>query len=200
VGRTIAEHMKTSLGQPIVFENATGAGGTIATARAMRAAPDGYTLSLGNLGSHVVSPATYPNIQYHPLNDFEPVALLGTSAYWLVAKKALPPNDLKALIAWLKANPDKASAAMVGTGGIDQIAGTYFQQKTGTRFQFIPYRGGPPIVQDLVAGHIDMWLGGAMATSARSAAVSSKPTLSSAIADGLQHRTFRHPPRRGCPI
>ncbi len=124
VGRTIAEHMKTSLGQPIVFENATGAGGTIATARATRAAPDGYTLSLGNLGSHVVSPATYPNIQYHPLNDFEPVALLGTSAYWLVAKKALPPNDLKALIAWLKANPDKASAAMVGTGGIDQIAGT----------------------------------------------------------------------------
>jgi tripartite-type tricarboxylate transporter receptor subunit TctC len=164
VGRTIAEHMKTSLGQPIVFENATGAGGTIATARAMRAAPDGYTLSLGNLGSHVVSPATYPNIQYHPLNDFEPVALLGTSAYWLVAKKALPPNDLKALIAWLKANPDKASAAMVGTGGIDQIAGTYFQQKTGTRFQLVPYRGGPPIVQDLVAGHIDMWLGGAMAT------------------------------------
>jgi tripartite-type tricarboxylate transporter receptor subunit TctC len=164
VGRTIAEHMKTSLGQPIVFENATGAGGTIATARAMRAAPDGYTLSLGNLGSHVVSPATYPNIQYHPLNDFEPVALLGTSAYWLVAKKALPPNDLKALIAWLKANPDTASAAMIGTGGIDQIAGTYFQQKTGTRFQFVPYRGGPPIVQDLVAGHIDMYLGGAMAT------------------------------------
>jgi tripartite-type tricarboxylate transporter receptor subunit TctC len=164
VGRTIAEHLKTSLGQPVVFENAPGAGSTIATARAARAAPDGYTPSLGNLGTHVVSPATYPNIQYHPLKDFEPVALLGTSAYWLVAKKALPPKDLKELIAWLKANPDKASAAMVGSGGIDQIAGTYFQQKTGTRFQFVPYRGGPPIVQDLVAGHIDMWLGGAMAT------------------------------------
>jgi tripartite-type tricarboxylate transporter receptor subunit TctC len=163
VGRTIAEHVKTSLGQPIVFENAPGAGATIATARAARAAPDGYTLSLGNLGTHVVSPATYPNIQYHPLKDFEPVALLGTSAYWLVAKKALPPKDLKELIAWLKANPDKASAAMVGSGGIDQIAGTYFQQKTGTRFQFVPYRGGPPIVQDLVAGHIDMWFSGAQA-------------------------------------
>ena len=164
VGRTIAEHMKTSLGQPIVFENTTGAGGTIATARVARAAPDGYTLSVGNLGTHVVSPATYPNIEYHPLRDFEPVALLGTTAYWLVAKPTLPRKDLKELIAWLKANPDKASAAMVGTGGIDQIAGTYFQQKTGTRFQFVPYRGGPPIVQDLVAGHIDMWFGGAQVT------------------------------------
>jgi tripartite-type tricarboxylate transporter receptor subunit TctC len=165
VGRTIAEHMKASLGQPVVFENAPGAGGTIATARAARAAPDGYTLSLGNLGTHVVSPATYPNIQYHPLTDFEPVALLGTTAYWLVAKKALPPNDIKELIAWLKANPGKASAGMVGTGGLDQIAATYFQQKTGTRFQLVPYRGSP--VQDLVAGHIDLWLGGAQATFAQ---------------------------------
>lgn len=164
VGRTIAEHMRISLGQPVVFENATGAGGTIGTARVARAAPDGYTLSLGNLGTHVVSPATYPNIQYHPLSDFEPVALLGTTAYWLVAKTALPPKNLAELIAWLKANPDKASAGMVGTGGIDQIASTYFQQKTGTRFQLVPYRGGPPVAQDLLAGHIDMWLGGAPAT------------------------------------
>jgi tripartite-type tricarboxylate transporter receptor subunit TctC len=167
VGRTVAEHMKTSLGQPVVFENATGAGGTIGTARAARSAPDGYTLSLGNLGTHVVSPATYPNIQYHPLRDFEPVALLGTSAFWLVARTGLPARDLKEFIAWLKANPDKASAGMVGSGGIDQIAATYFQQKTGTRFQLVPYRGSPPIVQDLVAGHIDLWLGGAQATFAQ---------------------------------
>lgn len=167
VGRAIAEHMKTSLGQPVVFENATGAGGTIGTARVARAAPDGYTLSLGNLGTHVVSPATYPNIQYHPLRDFEPVALLGTTAYWLVARTGLPPQDLKEFIAWLKANPDKASAGMVGAGGLDQIAATYFQQKTGTRFQLVPYRGGAPIIQDLVAGHIDVWLGGAQATFAQ---------------------------------
>jgi tripartite-type tricarboxylate transporter receptor subunit TctC len=161
VTRTIAEHMKASLGQPIVVENAAGAGGTVATARVMRASPDGYTLSIGNLGTHVVSPATYPNIQYHPLNDFEPVAMFGTTAYWLVARKDLPPKDLSELIAWLKANPDKVSAGMVGSGGIDQIAGTLFQQKTGTRFQFVPYRGVAPLVQDLIAGQIDIWFGAA---------------------------------------
>jgi tripartite-type tricarboxylate transporter receptor subunit TctC len=154
--RIFGEHMKSTLGQSLIVENITGAGGTIGTARAARAAPDGYTLSVGNVGTHVVSPATYPNIQYHPLNDFEPVALFATNPYWLLAKKALPPNDLTELIAWLKVNPDKASLAMVGTGGIDQIVGTYFQQQTGTRFQFVPYRGGGPAIQDLVAGHVDL--------------------------------------------
>ena len=161
VTRVIADHIKVSLGQPIIVENASGAGGTVGTARAMRATADGYTLSIGNLGTHVVSPATYPNIQYHPLNDFEPVAMLGTTAYWLVARKDLPPKNLKEFIAWLKTNPDKVSAGMIGSGGIDQIAGTFFQQKTGTRFQFVPYRGPGSIVQDLVAGHIDIWFGGA---------------------------------------
>jgi tripartite-type tricarboxylate transporter receptor subunit TctC len=156
LARNVAEHMKGTLGQPVIIENVTGAGGTVGTARAARAAPDGYTLSVGNVGTHVVSPATYPTIQYEPLKDFEPVALLATSAYWIVAKNSLPPKDLKELIAWLKANPDKASAAMVGTGGLDQIAGTYFQQKTGTRFQFVPYRGAAPAIQDLVAGHVDL--------------------------------------------
>jgi tripartite-type tricarboxylate transporter receptor subunit TctC len=162
IGRTIFEHMKSSLGQPVVVENAPGAGGTIATARAARAAPDGYTLSLGNLGTHTVSPATYPNIQYHPLDHFEPVALLGTTSFWMVARKDFPAKDLYELIAWLKANPDKATAGMIGSGGIDQIAGTYFQRLTGTQFRFVPYRGGPPIVQDLVAGHVDMWVGGSL--------------------------------------
>ena len=162
VTRTIADHMKVWLGQPVVVENVSGAGGTVATARAMRATPDGYTLSIGTLGTHVVSPATYPNIQYHPLNDFEPVAMFGTTAYWLVARKDLPPKDLKDLIAWLKASPNKALAGMVGSGGIDQIVGTLFQQTTGTRFQFVPYRGAPPVVQHLIAGHIDIWFGGAL--------------------------------------
>src|SRR5262245_28046307 len=154
--RIIGERMKSTLGQPLIVENLTGAGGTIGTSRAARAAPDGYTLSVGNIGTHVVSPATYPNIQYHPLNDFEPVALFVTSPYWLLAKKDFPANDLKGLIDWLKTNPGKASLAMVGTGGIDQIVGAYFQQQTGTRFQFVPYRGGGNATQDVVAGHVDL--------------------------------------------
>jgi putative tricarboxylic transport membrane protein len=85
--RIFGERMKATLGQPLIVENITGAGGTIGTTRAARAAPDGYTLSVGNIGTHVVSPATYPNIQYHPLNDFEPVALFVTNPYWLLAKK-----------------------------------------------------------------------------------------------------------------
>lgn len=152
LARILAEHMRGTLGQSIIVENITGAGGTIGTTHVARAVPDGYTLSVGNIGTHVISPATYPNIQYHPLKDFEPIALIATSAYWLIAKNALPPKDLTELIVWLKANPDKASAAMVGTGGLDQIAGTYFQQKTGTRFQFVPYRGAAPAIQDLMAG------------------------------------------------
>jgi len=154
--RVLGERIKSTLGQAFIVENVTGAGGTIGTARAAHAAPDGYTLSVGNIGTHVVSPATYPNIQYHPLNDFEPVALLATSPYWLLAKKDLPPKDLKELIAWLKANPDQASLAVVGTGGIDQIVGIYFQRQTGTHFQFVPYRGGGPAIQDLTAGPVDL--------------------------------------------
>jgi tripartite-type tricarboxylate transporter receptor subunit TctC len=96
-------------------------------------------------------------LQYDLLNDFEPVALLSTGPYALTAKKTMPANDLKGLIAWLKANPDKATQGHGGTGGPAHIAGVFFQRETGTRFQFVPYRGGAaPAIQDLVAGHIDM--------------------------------------------
>ena len=112
IGRIVAERMKNSLGQPVIVENVTGAGGTIAVGRVARAAPDGYTLSLGNNGSHVVTGATYA-IHYDLLNDFEPIALLSTGPSVLVARKTMPADDLKGLIAWLKSNPDKA------TGGYD---------------------------------------------------------------------------------
>ena len=140
IGRMMAERMKSSLGQPVIVENVTGAGGTIAVGRVARAAPDGYTLSLGNNGSHVMAGATYA-LQYDLLNDFEPVALLSTGPFVLVAKKTMPANDLKGLIAWLKANPDKATLGHGGTGGPAHIAGVFFQRETGTRFQFVPYRG-----------------------------------------------------------
>jgi tripartite-type tricarboxylate transporter receptor subunit TctC len=147
--------MKSSLGQPVIVEDMTGAGGTIAAGRVARAAPDGYTLSLGNNTSHVMAGATYP-LRYDLLNDFEPVALLSTGPYVLTARKTMPANDLKGLIAWLKANPDKATLSTT-IGSPTQIAGVFFQRETGTRFQFVPYRGGAaPAIQDLVAGHIDM--------------------------------------------
>jgi tripartite-type tricarboxylate transporter receptor subunit TctC len=156
IARMMAERMKSSLGQPVIVENVTGAAGTIAVGRVARAAPDGYTLSLGNNGTHVLAGATYA-LQYDLLNDFQPVALLSTGPYVLTAKKTMPANDLKGLIAWLKANPDKATLGHGGTGGPAHIDGVFFQKETGTRFQFVPYRGGAaPAIQDLVAGHIDM--------------------------------------------
>ena len=156
IARMIAERMKISLGQPVIVENVTGAGGTIAAGRVARAAPDGYTLSLGNDGSHVMAGVTYA-LQYDFLNDFEPVALLSTGPFVLTARKAIPATDLKGLIAWLKANPDKATLGNPGVGGAPYIAGFFFQRETGTRFQFVPYsRGAAPAIQDLVAGQIDM--------------------------------------------
>ena len=155
IGRVMAERMKSSLGQPVIVENVTGAGGTIAVGRVARAAPDGYTLGLGHNGSHVVTGATYA-LQYDLLNDFVPVALISTYPSVLVAKKTMPANDLKGLIAWLKANPDKASLGTGGNGSIAHVNGVLFRNETGTRFQFVPYRGTAPAIQDLVAGQIDM--------------------------------------------
>jgi tripartite-type tricarboxylate transporter receptor subunit TctC len=155
IARMMAERMKSSLGQPVIVEDVTGAAGTIAVGRVVRAAPDGYTLSLGNNSSHVMAGATYA-LQYDLLNDLEPVALLVSNPELFVAKKALPANDLMGLIAWLKANPGKATQGGAGVGGITHVAGVFFQRETATRFQFVPYRGAAPAVQDLVAGQIDL--------------------------------------------
>src|SRR5215469_16011494 len=111
IGRVIAARMKALLGQPIVAENVTGAGGTIDTGRVARAMPDGYTFGIGNVVTHVTNGATFA-LPYDLLNDFEPVALLSTTPFLFLAKKSLPADDLKGLIAWLKANPDKASFGM----------------------------------------------------------------------------------------
>jgi tripartite-type tricarboxylate transporter receptor subunit TctC len=155
IGRVMAEGMKRSLGQPVIVENATGAGGTIAVGRVARAAPDGYTLSLGHNGSHIMTGATYA-LQYDLLNDLVPVALISSYPQVIVAKRTMPADNLKGLIAWLKANPDKASVGTGGNGSIAHVIGVLFRNETGTRFQFVPYRGIAPAIQDLVAGQIDM--------------------------------------------
>jgi tripartite-type tricarboxylate transporter receptor subunit TctC len=155
VGRLIADRMAVSLGQPIILENVSGAAGGIAVARAARAAPDGYTLSLGNISSHVLNGAVSPQ-PFDALKDFEPVALLASNPQLILSKNALPAHDLKELIAWLKANPDKATAGTGGNGGVSHVAGLFFEKQTGTRFQFVSYRGTNLAQQDLIGGQIDL--------------------------------------------
>jgi tripartite-type tricarboxylate transporter receptor subunit TctC len=156
LARTLIEPMRVSLGQPVLIENVTGASGTIGVGRAVRAAPDGYTVSIGNWPSHVVNGAIY-SLPYDLLKDFAPVARLPSNPYVIVARKDLPAKDLKELIAWLKANPDKATEGTAGPGAGQHVSGVYFQNVTGTRFQFVPYRAGSSdIMRDLVAGHIDL--------------------------------------------
>jgi tripartite-type tricarboxylate transporter receptor subunit TctC len=155
IARNLAQRMKVSLGQPVIIENVTGAGGSIGVGRVARAAPDGYTLSIGQNDSHVASGAAYA-LRYDLLNDFEPVALLSAAPLLLLAKKAVPAKDLKEFIAWLKASPDTATEGTVGAGSLVHAIGLLFQKETGTRFQPVFYRGGAPILQDLVAGQIDL--------------------------------------------
>jgi tripartite-type tricarboxylate transporter receptor subunit TctC len=161
LARILTDHLKGTLGQPVIVENVTGAGGSIGVARVARAAPDGYTLSIGHWNTHVVLGATM-NLSFDVLNDFAPIALLADSPIWLVARKDLPPKNLTEFIAWLKQN--KGSAGTVGVGGASDVNGSYFQQVTGTAFQFVPYRGSAPMNQDLAAGHIDFTLGMSAAT------------------------------------
>jgi tripartite-type tricarboxylate transporter receptor subunit TctC len=155
LARLIAEAMRPSLGQTVIIENVTGAGSTLGVGRAVQAAPDGYTLSIGNWTSHVGSGALYP-IQYDLLKDFQPISLLTFAPMMIVGRSSLPAANARELIAWLKASPDHASAATVGAGSAAHVCGLYFQDKIGTRVQFVPYRGGAPAMQDLVAGQIDM--------------------------------------------
>jgi len=155
LARTMADRMRASLGAPIVVENVPGAGGSIGVGRAARAVPDGYTISLGNWASHVGTGAIYP-VQYDVLKDLEPVALISAEPLLIVSRKDLPATNLAELIAWLKANSNKASSGHPGAGTAPHMANVVFQKQTGTRFQLIPYRGTGPSMQDLVAGQIDM--------------------------------------------
>ena len=155
LARILTTRMSQTLGQQIVIENVTGAAGTLGVGRVARAAPDGYTVIIGNWASHVVNSAIYKT-QFDYVADFEPVARLSGNPYIIVGKNALPPT-LPELIKWLKANPDKATEGTGGAGSGQHVGGVYFQKVTGTRFQFVPYRAGSSdVMRDVVAGHIDL--------------------------------------------
>jgi tripartite-type tricarboxylate transporter receptor subunit TctC len=155
LARILAEYMKDKLGQTVIVENIGGAGGSIGVAKVARADPDGYTLVFGNWASNVGSGAVYP-VDYDLLKDFEPIARIADAPLWLVARNNFPANDLKEMIAWAKANPGKTTAATVGVGSGSHLCGIYLQNSTGVSFQFIPYKGGAPANQDLIAGNVDL--------------------------------------------
>jgi tripartite-type tricarboxylate transporter receptor subunit TctC len=156
LGRLLAERMKVSLGQPVIIENISGADGSIGAGRAARARPDGYTIELGITSSNMLNGALY-SLPYDVLNDFMPISPLVTSSPVLLARRALPAKDLKELIAWLKANPNKASAG-IATSMVHLIT-RLLQKETGAQFALVPYRGVAPVIQDLVAGQIDLAFG-----------------------------------------
>jgi tripartite-type tricarboxylate transporter receptor subunit TctC len=158
IARIMAERLRPLLGQPIIVENTTGAGGTIGVGRAARAAPDGYTISLGQNGSHVVTGASYSNLPYDLLADFEPLSLICTSPFVITSRKSVPANNLESFIAWLKANPGNVTVGTAGQGSITHVCGLVFQNATGTSLRFVPYRGTAPAMQDLISGQIDMMI------------------------------------------
>jgi tripartite-type tricarboxylate transporter receptor subunit TctC len=156
VARVMAERMRSFLGQPVIVENVAGASGSIGLGRLARATPDGYTLGVGGWTTDVSNGLIYA-LPYDVANDFEPIALTVHFYYIVVARKAVPANNLKELIAWLKSNPDKATAGTTGVGSPGHLAGILLQNITGTRFAQVPYRGNTFAMQDLLAGHIDFY-------------------------------------------
>lgn len=154
IARIMAEGMAAALGQPVVIDNASGADGTIGSGRVAHAAADGYTLVCANWNTSVTNPAIY-KLDYDVVNDFEPVVLLPAAPMVLIAKKDNPARNLQEFIAWLKANPDKASFGTAGAGSPPDLLGRLLRQDTGTQFNLIAYRGAAPAMQDVIAGHID---------------------------------------------
>jgi tripartite-type tricarboxylate transporter receptor subunit TctC len=157
VARIMAEGMRPSLGQTVIIENVTGAAGSIGVGKAVRATPDGYTLSIGHWSTHVVNGAIY-NLPYDLLTDLAPVSLLVSNPQLIVANPNVPATDLKSLVAWIKANPDQVSAGTAGAGSASHIGGIYFQNFSHTSFLFVPYRGTGPAMQDLIGGQIQIML------------------------------------------
>jgi len=157
IARIMAEGMRAALGQPIIVENTTGAGGTIGVGRLARATPDGYTFGIGQWGTNMANGAIY-TLPYDLVKDFEPIALIATQPFLIVARKTMPAKDLAELVAWLKANADKVSQGNSGIGTPSHVAGVFLQNAIGARWQLVPYRSAGLTMQDLVAGNIDITL------------------------------------------
>lgn len=153
VARIMAQRMAPVLGQSVVIENVGGAGGSIGVGRVARATPDGYTIDIGQWDNHVANGVVY-SLNYDLQKDFEPIGLLSINPQLILARKTLPADDLKGLVAWMKANPGKATIANQQASA--QTAAVLLQQLTGTSVLLVPYRGGGPAMQDLIAGHIDL--------------------------------------------
>jgi tripartite-type tricarboxylate transporter receptor subunit TctC len=150
--RIMAEHMRSRLGQPVVIENVGGAGGSIAVGRVARAAPDGYTIDIGQWDTHVGS--IIYKLDYDLQKDFEPIGLISNNPQLMVAKKDLPADNLKNLVSWMKANPGKIN--FVNQNAAANVTGVLFEKLTGQKVQFIPYRGAGPAMTDLVSGQVDL--------------------------------------------
>jgi len=200
VARILAEPMRRSLGQAIVVESTTGAGGSIGVGRVARATPDGYTLSIGHWSTHVVNGAVY-QLNYDLLKDLEPVGMIGGNPMIVVSKPGLAATNLKELVSWVKANQEKVNVGTAGAGSSTHISGIYFQNEIGAKLQFIPYKGTGPAMQDLMGGQIDMMVdqlsnslpqvkagrikGYAITAKERSAAAPDMPTVDEAGMPGL---------------
>lgn len=155
MARILGERMQKALGQPITIENVTGAGGSLGVGRVVRAPPDGYTVSIGHLGTHVANGAIY-KLGYDLVTDLEPVVLLPSNPMIVVSKNAVPAKTLPELLAWMRAKPTPPTAGTAGAGSGSHIAGLYFENITGIKLQYVPYRGTAPALNDLIAGQIDI--------------------------------------------
>jgi tripartite-type tricarboxylate transporter receptor subunit TctC len=157
LARLLGERMRKTLGQPVLVDNTTGAGGSVGTGKVVRSAPDGHMVSIGHWGTHVVN-GVYYSLPFSVIDDFAPVALIASNPQLIISKIAVPANNLKELIGWINANQGKVLMGTGGIGGASHIAALYFQNAIGAKFNYINYRGGAPALQALLGGEIDLYV------------------------------------------
>lgn len=189
VARLVGEHMAKTLGQTIIVENDSGAGGTVAGRRVAQAAPDGYTLIIGTLGTHGAAPSQYPNLKYDPRRDFTPIGQTSEMPFVLVTRKDFPVATLKEFVEYIRANQDKVSEAHAGVGSEIHAACTLLQSVVGTKTARVAYRGGAPAINDLVAGQVDFGCTvlGTVAPQVQAGALKALAVTGPARVDVLEH-------------